>query len=684
MPQGNDFEPPKYLAALIGAINDGGKSVQASALALTLVGLYLAATAFSATDEDLLLGHTTPVAQLGIQLPVGFSFAIAPIVFVLLHIYLLVRCDMLAANVRQFRIDLRAMVPIEADRERTRELLANVEFIYAIAVPRGSALRSGLYRLVVWLLAAAFPLLVLWLVQVSALRDQSALITGTQRVLLGIDLLALVRYFHRNGRWRSEAPVPPRDSPGLARRLALAVFVMWLNLQYVNVPGPDATTVGSHAAPDWNAVADTPLDVLCGQIGWGCRYLDVSHRPLFSRVWDNRALIDLRLGKFRQDVRAALEGDVLRGRSLLFADLSQSDLFGADLRNTDLRRADLSDTRLQGADMSFADLRGADLSRAHAQGAHLFSALLQSADLSFASLTGADLDSANLTSATLSYAQMSGASLRDATLWGAELVGVTLQGADLRGANLQLADLVGTQLVGAQLTCSAPLGASFRGAMVLGGPLTPEQRAAVAPLLRQNSACTRLSHVQVNQFTNFALANLKGTDFDTPLTNDEKREVLFYLWRWLPLSHEELNIVAAVRFGLRLDDGTRVSLASGFRAAPGPTLVDDPTPKALADVDAKSLTHDESGYWTALSDWLLTDPAAQAEPAIQQRVEGVFADEMLARRKLSELPPAVIQVACRFMDAAREKTLLLGESELGRLRSLAGRCAPAEQIGTGK
>jgi len=63
----------------------------------------------------------------------------------------------------------------------------------------------------------------------------------------------------------------------------------------------------------------------------------------------------------------------------------------------------------------------------------------------------------------------------------------------------------------------------------------------------------------------------------------------------------------------------------------------------------------------------------------------VLVDEMLVRRKkLSKLPPAVIQVACQFMDAAREKTLLLGESELRRLRTLAGRCAPAEPVGTGK
>ena len=99
------FEPPKYLTNLIAAANDGAKSAQTGALAFTLVGLYLA-TAFSTTDEDLLLEHTMPVSQIDVQVPVVFSFAIAPAVFLFLHAYTLIRYDMLAANLRQFRTDL--------------------------------------------------------------------------------------------------------------------------------------------------------------------------------------------------------------------------------------------------------------------------------------------------------------------------------------------------------------------------------------------------------------------------------------------------------------------------------------------------------------------------------------------------------------------------------------------------
>src|SRR5215469_13152626 len=127
-----EFEPPRYLASLIAAINDGAKAAQSGALAFALVGVYLLATAFSASDEDLLRGRTVTITQIGAALPVTFSFAIAPLVFVFLHVYTLARYDMLAANVGQFLVDLRRTVKWEVDRERCRQLLANVEFIPAL------------------------------------------------------------------------------------------------------------------------------------------------------------------------------------------------------------------------------------------------------------------------------------------------------------------------------------------------------------------------------------------------------------------------------------------------------------------------------------------------------------------------------------------------------------------------
>jgi hypothetical protein len=199
------FEPPEYLTSLIAAANDGAKSAQTGALAFTAVGLYLLATAISTTDEDLLLQHTISVSQIGVQVPVVFSFAIAPAVFLFLHVYTLIRYDMLAANLRQFRTDLQVSVLSEADRERCRQLLSNVEFVQARTAPLGSALRSRLYRLVAWLVLAGFPVLTLIAVQISSLRYQSITVTRTQQVCIVLDLMLLVWFFYRQRR-REELP----------------------------------------------------------------------------------------------------------------------------------------------------------------------------------------------------------------------------------------------------------------------------------------------------------------------------------------------------------------------------------------------------------------------------------------------------------------------------------------------
>jgi uncharacterized protein YjbI with pentapeptide repeats len=216
------FEPPKYLTSLIAAVNDGAKAAQAGALAFALVGVYLLATAFSATDEDLLRGRAVTISQIGATLPPSFSFAIAPFVFVFVHIYTLARYDMLSSNVRQFLSELQQSVLWEADRERCRQLLANVEFIQALVAPRASRLYSWVWRWLVRGIIAIFPVSVLILVQINALRYQSELITWVQRAWLFADLGALIWFFYRNP---LRAAASRRERIAGSRRWAVALWL---------------------------------------------------------------------------------------------------------------------------------------------------------------------------------------------------------------------------------------------------------------------------------------------------------------------------------------------------------------------------------------------------------------------------------------------------------------------------
>jgi len=171
------FEPPKYIQSPIGSINDAAKAAQPSALFLLGLGLYLVATVISTTDEDLLRGTAVQVSQLGVRTPVAIAYALAPVIFLFLHVHTLIRFDMLAANLRLLTAELARAVPLAVDRERTRALLANVEFVQVLAAPPGSSFRSPLFRFIAWLIVSALPVAVFLAVQISFLRYQSEAIT---------------------------------------------------------------------------------------------------------------------------------------------------------------------------------------------------------------------------------------------------------------------------------------------------------------------------------------------------------------------------------------------------------------------------------------------------------------------------------------------------------------------------
>jgi uncharacterized protein YjbI with pentapeptide repeats len=500
----------------------------------------LLATAFSASDEDLLRGRAVTISQIGATLPLTFSFAVAPFVFVFLHVYTLARYDMLAANVRQFLSELRRTVKLEADQERCRQLLTNVEFIQVLVAPRRSRLHSWVWRWLVRGIIVIFPVSVLLLVQINALRYQSVTIISVLRVWLLIDVLMLIWFFYRNPlegperrantlfarmrRWadpledrsaRFEQTIHrsrPNRSQARGGIWRLTLLSCWLatvasiNLLYINVVSADADPEAIRYDPKVRAplghylfdafVSHNPLDrILCPRLQWGCRYLHVDRRTLVEHVWDDKAIVELWRGNTdKAKALAAIEGLVLRDRSFRFAMLDQSSLFAADLTRADLRGASLNQTSLLNAVLRDAQLQGADLSGTQLQGANLDGAKLQGANLFLAQLQGAKLIGRHLSGVALMSAQLEGASLRGAWLQCAALPYAQLDGANLREAHLQGADLRSAQLKGTDL----------RGAFLFGAILGQADQAVP---------------------TNLALSDLRGIDKKTAPSSDEKKRL---------------------------------------------------------------------------------------------------------------------------------------------------------------
>ena len=600
------FEPPKYLSSLIAAINDGAKAAQAGALLFALVGVYLLATAFSASDEDLLRGRAVTISQIGASLPIEFSFAIAPFVFVFLHVYSLARYDMLTANVRQFLAELTRTVASETDRERCRQLLANVEFVQALVAPRGSPLYSPVWRWLVISILAIFPVGVLLIVQINALRYQSWPITRTQQLALAIDLAALVLFFHRNWLIRP-APAAMSSVRRFAKLAWLPAVIMGLNLLYMNVVSAeaDAELVRFKGRPAFsfkfvNAILINPLDsALCPLLGRGCRFLRVEYRTLVDHVWDDKAIIDLRDRDHKNQIKnslAAIEGLVLRDRSLRFAMFYKSSLFAADLTGADLRNAELVSTRMSGAILSEAQLKGADLRWAELQGAVLF---------------GARFPEARLMGADLNWAQLPGADLRGAQLIGANLSGADLQGADLSGAQLQCADLTGTKLAASDLS-----------------------RA-------------RLWLADLDGDSDFGFSDLQNADFEAPPTDDEKGK-LRALFEAIPDGNTKERVNQNC---LSTYDTQESPPHFGFETtADQPVLVSDPMSSVFADpggphgaLIARPTPEYAKGFVALLADKLAVAHPATANNIALRATLGINSDSSERRSLYGALGCRLLQ-----------------------------------------
>ena len=275
----SDFDPPPYIGKLISAINDGAKSAQLGAVAFVFIGLFLLATSFSATDEDLLIGKSISISQLGgVTVPVVLSFGFMPAIFLALHLYTLIRFDLLMQNLRHFEAELRAHVPLQRDRDRCLQLLANTEFIQAAVQPEASFVFRWTYRFML----AVFPVAVLLLVQLGSLRLQSDVVNIVHHITILLDILLLIWFFRRQ-RPSGDSVLRWLFKRG---RFVLPVLVLGFNFAWCRVPSAEETTVGAGKQADsFIEVFLQPVDLLlCPHVGFGCRYLSVPGRTLATRT----------------------------------------------------------------------------------------------------------------------------------------------------------------------------------------------------------------------------------------------------------------------------------------------------------------------------------------------------------------------------------------------------------------
>jgi len=130
------------------------------------------------------------------------------------------------------------------------------------------------------------------------------------------------------------------------------------------------------------------------------------------------------------------------------------DLSNTDLRSyiftsgkIDLQQANLSHSNLSGADLSKMNLGGANLSYADLSNAKLNQVNLAEANLDHANLSGAQLQQSDLSRANLSFANLTNANLQQTVFARANLTCANLNQADLTKANFSSTIISGATFV---------------------------------------------------------------------------------------------------------------------------------------------------------------------------------------------------------------------------------------------
>jgi uncharacterized protein YjbI with pentapeptide repeats len=522
----------KDLGELRNAVVDAASIGVGLWISYLFVLFYFAIAAGAVTHRDLLLENPVKLPFLNIELPLRAFFSVGPLVFLVVHAYVLLHFVLFAGKISAFDLELQAQVSGNDARARLRRQLPSNIFVQSLAGPR--EVRTGvvgfLLRRILDISLVVGPIALLVLFQLQFLAYHSEWITWWQRIAVVVDLVLLWILWPRIARGQTAGLVwvdfkRAKVQLGLLVSILPALLVVtiatfpgeWLEMKLPPVP-LIPTTWGARTLPSVQAIRTT-------ESRWA-----TLHELLVAgngSLWPNVLVLpNVELG---DRVRLDAEGKIaisskalsLRNRSLDGAVLSYAHLRKADFRGASLARAnfigaDLREAKfdadrsgfgaseysepticwkgmrctqlqdavfalaqLQGASFKYAQLQGAGFNFSQLQGAILKEAQLQGATFFAARLEGASFDRANLQGASFEYAQLQGANLNSSLLQGATLDQAGLQGANLEGAELQGASLYCAQLQGTSLFNAHLQGASLDRVFVWRTEPSPNATAAV-------------------------------------------------------------------------------------------------------------------------------------------------------------------------------------------------------------
>jgi uncharacterized protein YjbI with pentapeptide repeats len=399
----------KDLGALRDAVVDAAGVGTGLWLSYLFVLFYFAIAAGAVTHRDLLLENPVKLPFLNVELPLKAFFVLGPLVFLIVHAYVLLHFVLLAGKLGAFHSELEWQVKSDDTRAHLRRQLPSNIFVQSLAGPRD--VREGpigfLLRLVIRISLIAGPIALLVLFQLQFLPYHSEWITNWQRIAVLIDLALL---------WILWPPIARVDTkllgfsdfrrPKIQAWAVVSVLPILLVVTIATFPGEwlEENLPPVRLVPTtWKAWTAPSIEAIQrARSGWATLH-ELLVAGYFNLVTDSPkslcsnvlVLPDFKAGdrvKFDAESKISIGSDALslRGR----------DLQGAVFIRAHLDKADFTGAQLQGATFNGADLREAKF-KCDSAGDERKCAELQGASLDFAQLQGVLLDDAELRTTSL-------------------------------------------------------------------------------------------------------------------------------------------------------------------------------------------------------------------------------------------------------------------------------------------
>ena len=179
------------LEAIKQAVEDAAGVGAAFWLSYLFSMFYIAVAAETVTHTDLLLENPVKLPFLNLDLALKYFFILAPVLFIIVHVFTLAKLVLLADKARRFHETLHEKLPGAADiREGLRRQLPSNIFVQFMAGPR--AIRDSWFGLLLramgWLTMVVGPVSLLLLLQLQFLPYHDKSITWWHRAALLVDL----------------------------------------------------------------------------------------------------------------------------------------------------------------------------------------------------------------------------------------------------------------------------------------------------------------------------------------------------------------------------------------------------------------------------------------------------------------------------------------------------------------